>query len=368
MKLNNTLQLSFIMSFALFLSGCQGDAPVDGNCLTEDKYVLIYVQNSDMDNLFCANSKFANIGAVDVGNSSTLHYAATLQDSEIASWLIRNGLDVNAQNNSGKSPLHLAVEYNRFKNAKLLIENHANLELQNQFGDTPLHIATLKSYYDIAILLLDNKADPNTKNQYNGYTALHIATEQNSLEEVYYLIKNGANIDEKDKSGETPLIIASKFGWTDIVKVLLDNDADIDARDNYGRTALHMADEKNFPDISDMLIDAGIHVDVRDTIMGYTPLHWAIRENNFEIVKHLEKVGANFTLVDNNNWNIFHISAYYGSDIEILEYLLKNYADTKKVNLNAKTKEGKTPLTLVSESTHNHQQEMIALIKAHGGV
>ena len=61
-------------------------------------------------------------------------------------------------------------------------------------------------------------------------------------ETVNYLLKNGADINKKNKSGRTPLIQHSlAYENQDHVKFLLEKGADINAQDNKGNTLLMYA-------------------------------------------------------------------------------------------------------------------------------
>ncbi|UCE71194.1 MAG: ankyrin repeat domain-containing protein, partial [Nitrospiraceae bacterium] len=60
-------------------------------------------------------------------------------------------------------------------------------------------------------------------------------------EKVNSLIKDGANVNEKDKSGETALMAAALMGNTEIVIRLLEHGADVNAKDMNGETALMAA-------------------------------------------------------------------------------------------------------------------------------
>lgn len=69
------------------------------------------------------------------------------------------------------------------------------------------------------------------------YTLLLIQENQEILE---YLIKNNANIDDRDSEGWTPLIHAGQF---DKVKYLIKNGAGVDIRCNEGWTLFEHAEQ-----------------------------------------------------------------------------------------------------------------------------
>ena len=64
------------------------------------------------------------------------------------------------------------------------------------------------------------------------------AVEENRKEEVERFIKEGVNIDFKDRFGTPLLHFAPNDGGTDVVKLLVENGVDINAYDSYGTTKL----------------------------------------------------------------------------------------------------------------------------------
>lgn len=71
-----------------------------------------------------------------------------------------------------------------------------------------------------------------------GGTPLQLAAFYGHTEVARFLVKNGANLEVRDRNGSTPLLVASFFGHPDIVKLLLDSGADVNAQNNNGRTPL----------------------------------------------------------------------------------------------------------------------------------
>ena len=89
-------------------------------------------------------------------------------------------------------------------------------------------------------------------------------------------IRNGINIDKKNKYENTALILASCNGYTNCVKLLLQNGAKVNHQNVYGHTALHWVCRYDYRDIHKLLIDAGADPFLRN-ISGETPCDWVIR-------------------------------------------------------------------------------------------
>ena len=55
---------------------------------------------------------------------------------------------------------------------------------------------------------------------YDGRTALHLAASENQGEVVKYLLKNGVNVNPKDRWGGTPFSDAKKAKHTAVMKLI----------------------------------------------------------------------------------------------------------------------------------------------------
>ncbi len=83
----------------------------------------------------------ADVNAKDNIGSSTLHWASSMNELEIAKLLIDRGADVKAKDDWGKTPLHRASWNNHIEIAELLLNRGANLEAKDVYEQTPLDLA-----------------------------------------------------------------------------------------------------------------------------------------------------------------------------------------------------------------------------------
>ena len=70
-----------------------------------------------------------------------------------------------------------------------------------------------------------------------------------------------ADIDAKDDAGFTPLHEAAMDNSLDVARLLLDRGAEVDAKDNDGNTPLHGAAEGNSLDVARLLIEHGANTE-----------------------------------------------------------------------------------------------------------
>ena len=94
---------------------------------------------------------------------------------------------------------------------------------------------------------------------------LLIATKNRDLSGFISAIRQGADINVRDKKGKTALIHASEAGRADIVRQLIDRtQADPNIQDNKGRTALIHATKQGHKDVSSILLDSGADSTIQD--------------------------------------------------------------------------------------------------------
>jgi hypothetical protein len=110
----------------------------------------------------------------------------------------------------------------------------------------------------------------------NGWTALHLASENHHLEIVCLLLENGAVVKGKDKDGNTALHFPSQEGHLETVHLLLEKGAELDGKDNDGWTALHRASlYGHMETVCLFLLKNGAAVDGKDHKDEYTALYLA---------------------------------------------------------------------------------------------
>ncbi|GAB55024.1 serine/threonine-protein phosphatase 6 regulatory ankyrin repeat subunit B [Glaciecola punicea ACAM 611] len=244
-----------------------------------------------------ADPNFRNV----MGATPLLFAIGTQVDISIIEEMLNKGANPNLMSKdavNAHSALKIAVENRRYDVVDLLIDRDVDITLPRehppvvvaaQTGELPLlkkflalgadinQIATndgssIMQYalgaqqWQIAEYLNAQGADPSNKN-YSGENALHLGVAFGMpLSLIDDFILQGIPVDDRAPNRSTALIIASRYNQTDAALRLIKRSADVRATNNVGDTALH----------------------------------WAVVNNNFELIRMLVSGGANINAISSN--------------------------------------------------------------------
>lgn len=140
-------------------------------------------------------------------------------------------------------------------NAMSSIREDSIAEYLDELNITPLMFA-ISQDDDITFELINrhDELNINLDEESQVGTALMIAVIRGNIRVVRELIKNKADLDIQDDTGETALIFAIQNKNEEIVKLLIESGADIRLKNIFGETAYNIAKKYNLsPEIIDML-------------------------------------------------------------------------------------------------------------------
>ncbi|XP_055601035.1 uncharacterized protein LOC129749929 isoform X2 [Uranotaenia lowii] len=162
-----------------------------------------------------------------------------------------------------------------------------NINFKDEFCQTALHLSVERDELEVARELIRCGADINVKNR-SGTTPLHLAVAKGNTRFVQLLLDSRqCLVDELNYQGETSLIKAVVCNNLEIVKLLLNNGASVERLRNSEPSVLLYLVQENYEEILDYLLQ-NYHFDPneRDSY-GNSLLYVATQHNHFNIVKLL---------------------------------------------------------------------------------
>ena len=91
----------------------------------------------------------------------------------------------------------------------------------------------------------------------SSYDGLHEAAHQNDVDSILTLVKAGAEIDARDRSGRTPLIVAAFASNEKVVNALANAGADLNALEHSAYDIVTIAAVADDVDMLDLVLDLG---------------------------------------------------------------------------------------------------------------
>ncbi|MEQ1932519.1 MAG: ankyrin repeat domain-containing protein [Fimbriimonadaceae bacterium] len=171
---------------------------------------------------------------------SAMFFAVMNGDPKNLAYAKAVGCNINeALPNSKRTPLFLAAREGRPAATKWLLENGANPNAVDADGMTPLLIAAAEGMTTAFHELVRHKANPRAKDK-NGYGAMHYGV----LYPNFLPMIKAAGVSVNDvspKNGDTPAIYGCKIGADAGVAWLMKNGADMNIKDRAGKTAAYYA-------------------------------------------------------------------------------------------------------------------------------
>ncbi|KAG6551648.1 hypothetical protein Mapa_006734 [Marchantia paleacea] len=279
---------------------------------------------------------------------------------ETASMILKNKPDLTIIDTDGLNCLHYTAWRGHLDVLEMILSACAEIvNSKTKKGNTALMIACMSGQKAVVIMLLEHNPDLRIVN-HRGLTCLHHAVSEGHLEVSHIVVKACPQIvNVKTKVGHTALMLACEKGFKEIVSMLLEYEADVMMVDDLKLNCLDYAEHEGHRDVLRMIIQACHRPEIMNskTRMGETPLMWALRTGQAEIVRVLLENGENVTISNSSGWNGFHYAASRGLSNE-LKLCLEACAGV----VNTKTKENQTALMLACK---NGQKQIVSILLEH---
>ncbi len=255
------------------------------------------------------------------GAKADVFVASILGDTNrVAELLAWDSRLANARDLATWTPLHWAAYVNQPEVAQMLVRKGAGVDARTEYainwqgrrqdrGDTPLHFAAMEGHRSLAQLLLEKGADVNAKGE-RDETPLYVAAARNRTELVELLLGRKASVNTTNLWGETPLCNASRLGNERMVEHLIANGADV----NLGQPLFGALWNEN-PRVAELLLASA--ADICATRYGDTALRTALRAGHKHLAERFLRQGA--------SQDFFSVCALGNTD-EVLAFLSRDPA------------------------------------------
>jgi ankyrin repeat protein/CHAT domain-containing protein len=333
-----------------------------------------------------------DINQKDEEGWTALHAAANNNLVEFAEELIQKGGDINCRNEEAYTPLMLAASRNNGSMISLLLSKGADTTLTNKEGKTALDIAIEKDLKTSIAYLTGNEKVVEVSNFHQliqestldevmaysakkpylleavnsyGFSALHFAVGYGKQDVCSWLLARGVDVDTRSDTGWTPLIIAAMNNKVHLAYLLLKNKADPDLEDKTGQSAREYAVLKGFR-IMQQLFDhpdyVYHHFDFLVKVNDYKAEDKNEQEQRLAVLTSLNKVSdLNFT--NDYDWNALFI-AVRNNNLELCKLLISKGINTEmqaRISFEEEEVLG-SPLLIAA---YNNYLELFDLLKKH---
>jgi len=164
-----------------------------------------------------------NPGSLDSKNEfgqTPLELASWKGHAAVVRFLIGEGADVNHKDMMDGTPLHLAVMGGHIKIVELLILEGAEINPISKDGRTPFKMAFERGHINVIEIFIENGIKVDSRESLYGRTLLHQAAILGNKELVEFLIRKGADVNDRDNGGKIPLDLANICDHKDIAGLL----------------------------------------------------------------------------------------------------------------------------------------------------
>jgi ankyrin repeat protein len=179
-----------------------------------------------------------------------------------------------------------------------------------------------------------------------GMQLIHYAAAMNqSKDEIFSLLKAGADVDAPTLDGSTPLALAASNGHTACVERLLAQGAAVDAAAQDGSTPIALAIKNGHTACVERLLAQGAAVDGANW-RAFTPLYLAVQEGSTTCVELLLAKGAAVDGAAQDGSTPLAEAAFYGKTAFVEQLLAQGAV------VDAASWDGLTPLAFAAKNGH----------------
>ncbi|MDA8792840.1 ankyrin repeat domain-containing protein [Bacteriovoracaceae bacterium] len=205
----------------------------------------------------------------------------------------------------------LKIEESQYEyKIKEFLEQGINLNATNDEKANVLTVAANDDKFNLVSILLDYRVDPNLVGCRNR-PALVIAVGDKNTSMVEKLVSKGANIDDRScMNNDFPIVKAIYNNDYFMVKYLIKEGADLNQKDFDGMTVfMYLCSYSQGSDLIKLAIEENnVNFNYQEEYSGETALMWAVEKGLIENVKVLLSYKANLYARNDEGRTVFEIA------------------------------------------------------------
>lgn len=201
-----------------------------------------------------------------------------------------------------------------------------------QHKDIPLHINVVsrskinhKTTNNLVYKIL--KSSANADGISSGLSTITLACESGNVQQVKFLLDNGANINQQCNQGKSLLFTTSEFNHIQLVKYLISRGANIKLPDNNGDTPLHVSAHYGYNEIAKLLLSKGADP-IQRNYTNSTPLYWALNNSQWDTAIILLSKINNISSIPTTDLRI--LRNHKADILQTMDYTLPNLINIKE--------------------------------------
>lgn len=168
------------------------------------------------------------------------------------------------------------------------------------------------------------------------------------------------NVDKIDEDGWSPLMYASWDGDLEKASALINNGADVNLAEKSGSTPLHLAVIQGHFDLVKKLIESGANASLnKNSNDNKSPLYLAAENGYIDIFSYLIDIGSELDIEQSdkmNDYTMLHAAVHRGK-FDMVKHLLDLGFDPNSRNL-----DGQTPIMLIFGIIDTTPEDLINMI------
>ncbi|KAL0005450.1 hypothetical protein SO802_013011 [Lithocarpus litseifolius] len=321
--------------------------------------------------------------------NTPLHTAASLGNQEMTKLLLSQHTMVPAPlwkitNESHETALHGAVRNGHYKIVVMLIEKDPSLTLlRNKDDESPLFIAVDRGFFDIADHILGIEIEDSSA--YGGSKGMNILHAAAIRMDENILFGKGV-VSFLKEAHRYLSALRDSFYQTKIPKEILDNGnklkitkiefmkkilnkfpkAILEA-DQFGWTPLHYAARFGNAELVELFLDTEISLAYKQDNEGMCALHISAKHGHVKVMKiFVEKCPYTCELLDNKQRTALHLAAESGNTKAVKIFFIQNRLAFRDL-INEQDDKGDTPLHLAAKKGHYALLMSLADVRRIGG-